>query len=40
MDALMLDDYPMPWTKVDGDSILPFCELPDRFLCGTGVAHD
>jgi asparagine synthase (glutamine-hydrolysing) len=34
---LILDHCPMPWTKVDGDNILPFCELPDRFCAEPGL---
>jgi asparagine synthase (glutamine-hydrolysing) len=34
---LILDHYPMPWNKVNGDDILPFGELPDRFCAEPGL---
>ena len=34
---LVLDRYPMPWNKVDGDDALPFGELPDRLCAEPGL---
>lgn len=34
---LVLDQYPMPWHRLDGDDLLPYSELPDRFLAEPGL---
>jgi asparagine synthase (glutamine-hydrolysing) len=34
---LVIDHCPMPWSKLDGDEALPFCELPDRFCAEPGL---
>jgi asparagine synthase (glutamine-hydrolysing) len=34
---MVIDHCPMPWSKLDGDEALPFCELPDRFCAEPGL---
>ena len=35
---LVLDRHPLPWHPLDGDHLLPYSELPDRFLGEPGLA--
>jgi asparagine synthase (glutamine-hydrolysing) len=34
---LVLDQHPMPWHRLDGDDLLPYSEVPDRFLAEPGL---
>jgi asparagine synthase (glutamine-hydrolysing) len=33
----VLAQYPLPWRVIDGDAVLPFAELPDRFCAEPGL---
>jgi asparagine synthase (glutamine-hydrolysing) len=34
---LVLERYPAQWHRLDGDSALPYCEVPDRFCAEPGL---
>jgi asparagine synthase (glutamine-hydrolysing) len=33
----VIECYPMPWNRIDGDDLLPFLVIPDRFLAEPGL---